>query len=238
MLEAIERQRVSELVAERIKRYILDNNLKPGDRLPTEHEFAKWLGVSRGGVREGIKTLSLLGLLEASPRRGMTVGAFDLTRLTSYMALHPTMSEATSDQLIDARLIMETGALERASERIGNNSKIYDGLLKAAETHQRAEEASVRCRGDLAFHQTLVEASGATALLPFHELLEFLFYRFIQQVPVQTKRQRKQWSDEHFEIVAALRDGDVAGARVVLEQHIERHRNFAKKAKKPKRSGS
>ena len=77
MLQTIERLRLSDMVADRIRGYIQENSLQPGDRLPTEYQFAERLGVSRLAVREATKALEVLGIVDASPRRGLTVGALD-----------------------------------------------------------------------------------------------------------------------------------------------------------------
>ena len=78
----------SEMVAERIREYIIENGLKPGDKLPTEGELTELYGVSRVSVREATKALSFLGIIEAAPRRGLTVGNFSVERVSKYLAFH------------------------------------------------------------------------------------------------------------------------------------------------------
>ena len=65
--------RVSDVVAERIEALIGDGSLAPGDRLPTEHELARRLGVGRTSVREGLGRLRALGLIEVRKGRGAFV---------------------------------------------------------------------------------------------------------------------------------------------------------------------
>ena len=69
-LGEIQRRPASEQVEEAIKRYILENNLKPGDTLPTETEMAEMLGTSRTTVREALRVLQFLGVIKTKQRIG------------------------------------------------------------------------------------------------------------------------------------------------------------------------
>jgi GntR family transcriptional repressor for pyruvate dehydrogenase complex len=60
-----------ELVSEEIKRYIIERRLGEGDRLPSEHEMAETLNVSRASIREALATLAAIGIGSASRARGL-----------------------------------------------------------------------------------------------------------------------------------------------------------------------
>jgi DNA-binding FadR family transcriptional regulator len=94
MPEAIERRNLSEVVADRIRQYIMDNRLKPGDRLPTEQELSDRFGVSRVSTREATKALGFLGIIDAAPRRGLVVGRVDMKRVTNYLSFHLAISDS------------------------------------------------------------------------------------------------------------------------------------------------
>ena len=61
-----------------IRAYIIRNGLRPGDLLPTEHEMSEKLGVSRNVLREAIKSMELMGMVQACPGRGTVVREFSL----------------------------------------------------------------------------------------------------------------------------------------------------------------
>src|SRR5262249_58487780 len=111
MSQAIGRQTPSEVGAERIKQYIIDHKLKPGDRLPTEQELSDRFGVSRVSTREATKALGFLGIIDAAPRRGLVVGQVDMKRVTNYLGFHLAISDFPHQQLLDARAVIETGGL-------------------------------------------------------------------------------------------------------------------------------
>ena len=61
-----------------IRKYIVQNNLQPGDLLPTEQKLCETLGVSRNVLREAIKSMELMGMVRACPGKGTEVQAFNL----------------------------------------------------------------------------------------------------------------------------------------------------------------
>ena len=64
-MQTIRRSKVRDQVAEQIKQYIVEQELGPGDRLPTENQLAETFGISRLGVREATKSLEFLGVVES-----------------------------------------------------------------------------------------------------------------------------------------------------------------------------
>ena len=73
--------------------------------------LAEQLGVSRISVREATKTLGFLGILEAKPGRGLTVGRIDVGRLKESLSFHPALSDVSDNEMIDTRVIIETGVV-------------------------------------------------------------------------------------------------------------------------------
>ena len=70
-------------VYDALREYIIKNNLKPGDKMPTEAEMTEALGVSRNVLREGIKTLEIIGVLSSKPGVGMIINSFNSNFLSS-----------------------------------------------------------------------------------------------------------------------------------------------------------
>jgi GntR family transcriptional repressor for pyruvate dehydrogenase complex len=222
MLQTIERKRLSDMVAERIRQHILDNHLAVGDRLPTEQQFADRFGVSRLAVREATKALEFLGLVEASPRRGLTVGELDLNRLAPFLRFHPWVRTTTTGQLIDTRIVIETGGLPLAMQRMRDDPTIHERLVAAANEFHKAKDVSVWIELDIAFHRQLLEASGLAPLVAFNDLLQVFFQRFRESVK---KAEWKEGIDSHLRIIDALQHGRLQRACDLLRKHIESHRD-------------
>ncbi|MBX3443456.1 MAG: FadR family transcriptional regulator [Planctomyces sp.] len=221
MLETIGRTRLRDVVAQRIQQYIADEGLRPGDRLPTEGELATRFGVSRLSLREATKSLEFIGVLEARPGRGLTVGRMRMERITGYLGLNPALQEADPAVLIDTRVIIETGVLPHVARRMKDDPALYDGLsginarLRDARTLQRWVTL------DIEFHRSLIEASGLTPLMAFADVLAVFFQRFRESV------RKAEWSGgvvAHQAILDDLRAGRVSRAETQLRTHIESHR--------------
>lgn len=220
-MPTIARKRLSDVVADRIREHILANDLKIGDRLPTEHQFADRLGVSRLAVREATKSLEFVGLVEASPRRGLTVGQFDLERVTPFLRLHPAIREATPTQLLDTRIVIETGGLPYTIQRMRDNPAIRAQLDAIVAQFRKEKTVAGWIELDVAFHRCLLEASGLAPLVAFNDLLQVFFLRFRESV------KRVEWQEvieSHQQIIDALADGTLDEACTVLRNHIDSHR--------------
>jgi GntR family transcriptional repressor for pyruvate dehydrogenase complex len=220
-MEQLKRQNLSEIIAGRIKHYIIDNQLKPGDRLPTEHQMAERFGVSRVSIREATKALGFLGILRSAPRRGLTVGEVDMRRVTEYLGFHFVLTDYPKRQLLETRIIIETGALPHVAERMALEPELYDRLSAMTERLHDAHDLEQRIAGDIAFHRELLNSSGVGPLVAFNDLLEIFFSRFRQSV------EQAAWDDGvrgHQQIVDALRSGDVASAREALSSHLGYHK--------------
>src|SRR5262245_34337270 len=118
MLEAVGRPKIRDVVAERLKSYIVESNLKPGDRLPTESDLARRFGVSRLSLREATKSLEFLGIVHSKPGLGLTVGSVNMTRVTEYLGFHPALHDVAPRELIDTRILIETGVLPQVAARM------------------------------------------------------------------------------------------------------------------------
>src|SRR5713226_6497792 len=114
-LEPVRKTRIYEEVAAQIQRLITEGRLRPGDHLPPERELAERFGVSRTSVRDAIRVLELMGLLE--PRQGEGTVVRDLspdalvTPVASLLARHRTLLA----ELMDVRKMIEPGLAARAA---------------------------------------------------------------------------------------------------------------------------
>ncbi len=221
MLEAVSRPKIRDVVAERLSDYISSRGLKPGDRLPTEQALADSFGISRLSLREATKALEFLGIVEAKPGRGLSVGRTDLRRITGYLEFHPALQDASLEELIGTRVVIETGVLPYVRARMQRDDGIYRSLQEINDEMRRARTLADRVQRDIAFHRRLVEASGLSPLLTFSDLLATFFRSVRESV---RKADWKAGIESHQRLIDALRAGRLAEARKQLQSHIESHR--------------
>src|SRR3989449_10486876 len=105
--ETVRKVRRYEQVADQIRRLISDGTLKPGDLLPPERELAVKLGVGRSSVRDAVRTLEVMGILE--PRQGRGTGVRDLSTdsLVVPLASVLTRKREMVAELLDVRRVLE-----------------------------------------------------------------------------------------------------------------------------------
>jgi DNA-binding FadR family transcriptional regulator len=224
MLEVIERSKLRDVVLSRLRKYIVDESLRPGDRLPTETELAARFGVSRLSLREATKSLELLGIVQAKPGKGLTLGHVNMDRVTEYLGFHPALQGVAPDVLIDTRLVIETGVLPHVAGRMARDPAIYETLDRINRELRQARTVRRWVESDKAFHRELISASGLLPLRAFSDVLDVFFQRFRESI------KKAEWAkgiDSHQRIIDALRDGRVEDGVKGLRVHIESHRGRA-----------
>ncbi|AMV41040.1 FadR/GntR family transcriptional regulator [Planctomyces sp. SH-PL62] len=220
MLNTVARPKLRDVVAGRLKSYIVEANLKPGDRLPTETDLARRFGVSRLSLREATKSLEFLGIVEARPGRGLSVGQVDMDRVTEYLGFHPALQDVPPAVLIDTRVVLEAGVLPHVVRRMERDPSLYESLDAINRRLGQAESLQAGVELDRAFHHELIAASGLTPFMAFGDLLAVFFRRFGEYLNLADAVRG------HQIIIDALKAGDLVEADREVRVHIENHRNF------------
>jgi DNA-binding FadR family transcriptional regulator len=157
---------------------IVSGEYEPGSQLPNEADLAERLGVSRGGVREAVKALAAKGLVEPRPRLGTRVLARAEWNLMDrdVIAWHGRNADpAFLRDLLELRRLLEpeaarNAALNATEESLAALRAAYDGMAGNAPDLPGSEDAFVAA--DLAFHLTLLRASGNQLVEQLGRLLE------------------------------------------------------------------
>ena len=161
-------RRKADGVRNRLGLRIVAGDYAPGERLPTEAQLTRELGVSRPSLREGLKALQQKGLVESRTRRGTIALGKDhwdlLDRdVLGWMALAPPDHEFLLS-LLEARTIFEPAAARLAAQRatpaqITGIDRAFVGM-----TQSLPDDVEACCRHDLAFHEAIIGAAGNVVL--------------------------------------------------------------------------
>lgn len=213
-----------ELTQDLLLEFIRDSKLRPGDRLPTEGELAIKFGVSRVSAREALLGLKFMGLLTSAPRRGTTLAEIDFTRVTRFLGFHLALASFPGLELMEARLVIELGALDllcgRMSEmRSCQLRQLAESCVMSEDT--QAERDRLR-QQDAAFHSALLEACGNPALNAFSSLLAAFFWHLDD--PAATPEVSKRVAADHIQIIDAIDAGNIDLARGLMRRHLSVHR--------------
>jgi GntR family transcriptional regulator, transcriptional repressor for pyruvate dehydrogenase complex len=222
MLKPLPRSKIRDVIAEKLKSYIIDENLVSGDRLPTETELAESFGVSRLSLREATKALEFLGIIKSQTGVGLTVGEIDLQRVTNHLGFHPALHSTDPQQLIDSRVIIEIGVLPHVARRMADNPLIHETLQGIVDRFSTVKKLQDWIELDIEFHRALIESSGLMPLVAFGDLLQIFFRQFRDSVK---KAEWKEGIKSHQRLINDLRDQNLERATEELKAHIESHRH-------------
>jgi GntR family transcriptional repressor for pyruvate dehydrogenase complex len=215
--ETIPRNKVYHTVVRQLEKHIAES-LKPGELLPSERQLAEMLGVSRGSVRDAIRTLETLGLLE--PRQGIgTVVCQSEAASTDRLADALREKRKLVAELIDVRKMIEPHLAARAAMRASPEE------LKEMEEILDRQEAKVS-RGELAmdedseFHYSIALACNNSAVLKVVDVLMDLL-RDARKHSFQAKGRQEKSLAGHRRILSALKGRKPAAAERAMNGHLQ-----------------
>jgi GntR family transcriptional repressor for pyruvate dehydrogenase complex len=141
--EVVRRNRLYEEVAKQIERLIL-KKLQPGDKLPSERDLAEMLRVSRGSIRDAIRSLELLGLVEARQGTGTIVRETSIETLANPFANALKRRKELITELLDFRKMLEPPLAARAATHASPEELIeMEEILRRQEEKQKQGDAAV-----------------------------------------------------------------------------------------------
>ena len=198
---------------------IVSGEFKPGDALPSEREIASELQVSRIPVREAMKSLEYLGVVNQVRGKGVIVQAADLANILRVVGpLVTNITPKLLDNLFEFRLLIEPYAAEQAAkfatdEELQELKAILERNRKAVEAGERAEEES------FAFHVQVMKASHNDVISVVSIFLGEL-QRYSRHLSLWNAERRAQSYDYHRRIYEVIASRDAGGARQVMCEHL------------------
>jgi GntR family transcriptional repressor for pyruvate dehydrogenase complex len=216
--EVVRRNKVYEEVAKQIERLII-NKLHPGDKLPSERELAETLKVSRSSIRDAIRSLELMGLVE--PRQGM--GTI-VREASSESVVNPFASALKRrrelvGELLDFRKMLEPPLAARAATHASaEDISEMEEILQRQEERQSQGEAAVA--EDAEFHYSVALASDNSVVLKVLDILMDLL-RDTRERSLQLQGRPEKSLAGHRRILAAIKKHDAEAAKSAMRRHIE-----------------
>jgi GntR family transcriptional repressor for pyruvate dehydrogenase complex len=220
---AIGRRPIAEQVSGRIMAMIKSGNLKSGDRLPTERQMGIAFGISRPPLREALKALTLMGVLESRQGGRYTVTDLSPSRLAAPFNTMLSIGDYDVDEHFEARLVVDLDLVRLCA------------LRATPEQRQRIMQHAVDGRAfytdpvafrllDIEFHQSLNVAAGNRLLSAVAQGLYDIgldLRRVASAMPENIEKSVGQ----HIEVAEAILAGDAVAAATAYRHHLEHVRD-------------
>jgi GntR family transcriptional repressor for pyruvate dehydrogenase complex len=210
---------LSEKIVDRLLQLIREKQLKPGDRLPPERELAVSMGVSRPSLREALRALSVMKIIENRQGSGTYITSLEPEMLIEHLDFIIALNDKAFLDLFQARKILEVGLVALAAQSINEDE------LAALETCLKRSEASINdpeafLQTDLELHQRIAEAARNQILT--------LFVKSINDLNIASRRRtgelravRELTLKDHHLILAALTAQDPKLAAQAMRDHLD-----------------
>ena len=217
LLRPLTYQNRHNLIQGRLKEYIVQNKLKPGDRLPTEEALSEQLGVSRTAIREALRGLEALGIVESRHGVGRVVSPFSFRPVLENLSYGLIFHDYSILQVTEIRKALDAYFVGCATENLTEGD--IETLSEIVDRMQERSRAGLDMeREDHSFHELLYRRCGNPLAI---ELFEITWQvrggaldqsRVLYEMPPGTVR-------EHRAILEAIVEKDLARARALIVDH-------------------
>ena len=215
----LERRSISEQVANRIMAMIKSGNLKSGDQLPTEAQMTVAFGISRSPLREALKALTIMGVLESRQGGRYTVTHLSPSRLIAPFNVMLSVADYDANAHFEARALVDVELVRLSAERA--SADVRQRILKLAIDGRAFHQDAIAFRLlDIEFHQALYFGAGNPLLSALAQGLYDVALdvrRVASAVPGVIEKSVRQ----HIEVAEAVVAGDAAAATAAYRRHLE-----------------
>ena len=218
-VEPIKSTRIYEEIVRQVKLMIAEGRLKSGDQLPPERDLAEKFVVSRTSVREALRALESLGLVEIRPGEGTFVREMSVEALVEPLALIMASQREAIGELFEARRLLEPAvsalaAMRATPEEIHEMERILEEQAKEIATGRTG------LAQDAQFHAALGAAAHNRAITRIaHAVMDVLTQS--REESLNTPGRPARSHEDHRRILAAVKARDEAGARRAMLDHLE-----------------
>ena len=216
---SFERESLPNRIATKLLSMIREKQLKPGYRLPPERELSTLMGVSRPSLREALRALSIMGIIENRQGSGTYVKALEPARVVENLEFILSLDDSTFIELFEARKIIEVGLANMAAQNISESElSILEGIVEEMEGCINDETRFLNA--DLELHHLIASTAKNQILSILIQAVEKLNI-YSRRRTVAMPEVRKQTLRDHREIIKALKARDPDAAGNAMRHHLD-----------------
>ena len=220
-VDPIKREPLAAEIARRLVDYLLSGGVEPGERMPSERQLAQAFGVGRSAMREALKALTLLGLVEVRHGDGTYLKKADSALLPQVIEWGLLLGEQRTMDLVEARqkievIIAGLAAARRTDEDV---AALGRHLRRMEQFAAPGADPAGFVDADVAFHLRLAQAAGNTALRDVLSGIQALLRAWISRVIAAGDNSDVSYR-EHVPIFQAVEQGDAPAAEAAMAAHM------------------
>ena len=209
---------LKQAIQERVKDFITERGLGPGDLLPPEGQLAEDLGVSRGSVREAVKSLESLGIVEVRHGDGVRVREFNFDSIFDFLSFGLVFQPKRAAEILQVREWLELAAIGEAAASITEAElDQIEALLVVWESKAAAGEST--SAEDRSFHRRLYASLGNASLLSLIDIF-WVVYHALPVHALSEDANPQATARAHRDILDALRQRNPLLARQHMSSHF------------------
>lgn len=221
-MTAIKRKKLADSVIEEIIRRIDQGELKEGDKLPNQNEFAAQLGVSRPSLREALHTLTLIGAIEQRPGYGTVIKDKNTALMAEHLA-PPLVSDTDATlELLETRRYIELAVVDLAVDRATPDDLAdMESTIEAMKTALKQGKFDDYTQMDLAFHYQIAGSAHNRFLIHLFVTIRGLMEQFMREAFTIRPGLLDRSMQFHASIFESIRDRNREQALDHMKQHLD-----------------
>lgn len=221
MVNKIKVTKVYKQVIQQIKDMISDGTLKIGDKLPSERELVEKLKVSRSSIREALRSMENIGLIECRQGEGNFIGTNTENSLYEPLSIMFLLQKNTSQEIFELRMAIEVETAELASRKINFEElqELKALVIKMKETDDQNLSISL----DKEFHYKIAQAAHNILILNMMNAVSSLVDEYRKDALikiVEIKENIKVLGLQHENIYNALSENNLEDSVKAMKAHI------------------
>jgi GntR family transcriptional repressor for pyruvate dehydrogenase complex len=215
----VSRSTLPEEVANRLLMLIKEQELRPGDKLPAERNLARMMDVSRPVVREALRALALMRVVDIRRGDGTYITSLEPKQLISHLDFMFSKDSVALVELLEARRVVEAGNVRLAALRVTESEvgELQDLVLSLADSIDDPDRFSEL---DIALHNAVCAAANNFLLLQFMNIVSTLG-RVSRERTGGLRAVREAALRDHRRLLEALRAHDPDAAERAMLSHLD-----------------
>jgi len=229
MFSPIKNTKVYEQVMDQIREMIDNGVLKKGDKLPSERDLVEELQVSRASIREALRALEVIGLIECRQGEGNFIKSSFQDNLFEPLSIMYTLEGTNPEDILELRKIMEVEASGLAAKRITDEQ--LGELKEIMERFENCADENMNAMIDKELHYKIAEYSGNVLIFNILRTVSHLVDDFIKdtrKLIIADQEKKKILLLQHKDIYLAIEMHSSVAARKAMRQHLDYTNKYSK----------